>query len=62
MGHENYTQIFQGSRKMINDNIDIMGHEYTIKYVPCWAMNILRNQFPGENQTPKYIKILYNIK
>ena len=38
------------------DNIDFIGNEYTIKYVPCWAMKpytmiswamkILRNQFP----------------
>ena len=59
---------------MRNDNVNFMGHECTIKYVTCWAMKpytliswamkILRNQFPGlgYNHSPKYIKILYNIK
>ena len=23
---------------MRNNNLDFMGSEYTIKYVPCWAM------------------------
>ena len=49
---------FRGSEKWEKIiKLDFMGREYTIKYVPCWAMKpyaliswatkILRNQFPG---------------
>ena len=46
---------FRGREKRKKENLDFMGHEYTTKYVPCWAsklytliswaMKILRNQF-----------------